>query len=93
MRGVRESETMSDVGGVAADQLVKFIMRLERLDEEKKALAEDMKQVMAEAKGQGFDAKIIREVLKLRKMNPADRREQEELLELYLRALSMDAAA
>ncbi len=81
---------MSDVGGIAGDQLRSYIERIERLEEEKATLQNDMKEVFAEAKGNGFDVKIMRQVLKLRKMEAADRSEQEELLELYKRALGMD---
>ncbi|WP_366656590.1 DUF2312 domain-containing protein [Fodinicurvata sp. EGI_FJ10296] len=79
------------VGGIAGDQLASYIERIERLEEEKATLQHDMKEVFAEAKGNGFDVKIMRQILKLRKMQAADRSEQEELLELYKRALGMDA--
>lgn len=84
---------MSDVGGIAGDQLRSYIERIERLEEEKATLQNDMKEVFAEAKGNGFDVKIMRQVLKLRKMEAADRSEQEELLDLYKRALGMDGPA
>jgi len=74
---------------VTADQLRSFIERFERLAEEKKALVEDMKEVFAEAKSAGFDTKIMRQVIRLRRMNEADRHEQEELLNVYMRALGM----
>lgn len=80
---------MSDVGGIAAERLKSFIERIERLEEEKAALAADIREVFAEAKSAGFDTKIMRQVLKLRRMEKADRQEQEELLELYLQALGM----
>ena len=63
--------------------------RLERLEEEKAALSEDIKEVYSEAKSGGFDIKIMRQIVRLRKMNTADRREQEELLDLYKNALGM----
>lgn len=78
-----------DVGGVAGKRLRSFLERIERLEEEKKGLAEDMKEVMAEAKGVGFDVKIMRRILKLRKMEPEKRREEDELLELYMAAIGM----
>ena len=78
---------MSDVGGVAADRLKSFIERIERLEEERTALGADIREIYAEAKGTGFDTKIMRQVIKLRKMDHADRQEQEHLLELYKRAL------
>jgi uncharacterized protein (UPF0335 family) len=81
---------MSEVGGVAADRLRSFIERIERLEEEKSALAEDIKEVYSEAKGTGFDIKVIRQVVRLRKMDQSDRREQEEILELYKRALDIE---
>lgn len=77
------------VAGVTADQLRSFVERIERLEEEKKALAEDIKEVYAEAKGEGFDTKVMRLVIRLRKQNEADLHEQEELLEVYKRALGM----
>lgn len=81
---------MSDVGGISANQLKTFIERIERLEEEKAAVLEHIRDVLAEAKGTGFDAKIIRKVIKIRKMETQDRREEEELLSLYLSALGMD---
>ncbi|CAO3422265.1 DUF2312 domain-containing protein [Azospirillum doebereinerae] len=80
---------MSDVGGIAADRLKSFVERIERLEEEKKGLQEDVKEVYAEAKGTGFDTKIIRQIIRLRKMDKADRQEQEAILELYKEALGM----
>jgi len=79
----------SSTGGIAADQLRAFIERIERLDEEKKALQDDIKEVMAEAKSSGFDPRIIRRVLALRKKDEHDRLEEEELLDLYKAALGM----
>jgi uncharacterized protein (UPF0335 family) len=76
-------------GGIAGDQLESIIQRIERLEEEKAALAGDIREVFAEAKGNGFDTKILRQVLKLRKMDKADRQEQDAILELYLNALGM----
>ncbi len=78
---------MSDVGGIAADQLRSLIERIERLEEEKAVLAVDIREVYAEAKGTGFDPKIMRQVVRLRKMESADRQEQEALLELYMVAV------
>ncbi|MBP2292138.1 MULTISPECIES: DUF2312 domain-containing protein [Azospirillum] len=80
---------MSDVGGIAADRLRSFVERIERLEEEKRGLQEDVKEVYAEAKGTGFDTKIIRQIIRLRKMDKADRQEQEAILELYKEALGM----
>jgi uncharacterized protein (UPF0335 family) len=77
------------VNGVTADQLRSLIERIERLAEEKKALAEDMKEVFAEAKSEGFDTKIMREILRIRGMDEADLQEREELIDVYKRALGM----
>lgn len=79
----------SVTAGVTADQLRSFIGRLERLSEEKKALSEDMKEVFAEAKSAGFDTKIMRQILRIRGMDEADLHEQEELIDVYKRALGM----
>ncbi|MHC8510166.1 MAG: DUF2312 domain-containing protein [Rhodospirillales bacterium] len=80
---------MAEVGGVAGERLRSFVERIERLEEEKSALAADVRDVYSEAKGAGFDVKVLRQILRLRKMDQADRREQEELLNIYLRALDM----
>ena len=79
---------MADVGGIAADQLRSLIERIERLEEEKAVLATDIREVYAEAKAHGFDPKIMRQVVRLRKMEVADRQEQEALLDLYLVAVN-----
>jgi uncharacterized protein (UPF0335 family) len=81
---------MTDVGGIGAEQLRSYIERIERLEEEKAALAADIREVYAEAKGNGFETKVMRQVVKLRKMDSADRQEQEELLDLYKRALGLE---
>ena len=83
-----EAET-KDVGGVAGDRLRSFIERIERLEEEKAHLAEDIKEVYAELKGVGFDAKTVRKVVSLRKMDTEKRREADELLDLYKTAVGM----
>ncbi|KZL02301.1 MULTISPECIES: DUF2312 domain-containing protein [unclassified Pseudovibrio] len=80
---------MADTGGVAVDQLRAFIERIERLEEEKKILADDIKDVYAEAKGNGFDAKVMRLIVSLRKRKPHEREEEEAILDLYLHALGM----
>jgi uncharacterized protein (UPF0335 family) len=72
---------------INAGHLRAFIERIERLNEEKKALAEDLKEVYAEAKGNGFDAKIIRKIISIRGQDPDKRSEEETLLDLYLAAL------
>lgn len=81
---------MAAKGGIAADRLKSFIERIERLEEEKAALTADVREVYAEAKGTGFDTKIMRQIIRLRRMDKADRQEQQELLELYKRALDID---
>ncbi|AWJ88912.1 DUF2312 domain-containing protein [Azospirillum baldaniorum] len=80
---------MSDVGGIAADRLKSFVERIERLEEEKRGLQEDIKEVYSEAKGTGFDTKIIREIIRLRKMDKADLQEKEAIMALYKEALGM----
>jgi uncharacterized protein (UPF0335 family) len=80
---------MSDVVGVAGDRLRSFIERIERLEEEKLTLSEDIKEIYSEAKGTGFDIKIMRQIIRLRKMEAGDRNEMEEILDVYKRALGM----
>lgn len=74
---------------VARDQLRSIVERIERLEEEKKAIADDIKDVFAEAKGNGFDVKTLRTVVRMRKIEAAERQEQEAMLDLYLSALGM----
>jgi uncharacterized protein (UPF0335 family) len=74
---------------VTADELRQFIERIERLDQEKKDIAEQQKEVMAEAKGRGYDTKIIRKVIALRKREPDDIAEEEAVMEMYKQALGM----
>ncbi|HIF09315.1 MAG TPA: DUF2312 domain-containing protein [Sneathiellales bacterium] len=78
---------MANVGGIAGDHLRSFIERIERLEEEKMALAADIRDVYAEAKGTGFEPKVMRQVIRLRKMDRIERQEQEELFDLYMLAL------
>ena len=80
---------MPNVGGVVGEQLKSFIERIERLEEEKRALSGDIKEVYAEAKGTGFEPKIMRQIIKLRKMDKEEVDEEESLLDLYKRALGM----
>lgn len=79
---------MSD-HGIARDQLRAFIERIERLEEEKKAISDDIKEVYAEAKGSGFDTKVMRQIVRIRKQDRNERAEQEAILDLYLHALGM----
>jgi uncharacterized protein (UPF0335 family) len=76
---------------VAADQLRAFIERLERLEEEKAGISGDIKDVYSEAKGNGFDTKVMRKIIALRKRDYAERQEEDAILELYMRALGMRA--
>jgi uncharacterized protein (UPF0335 family) len=73
----------------AKDQLKAFVERVERLEEEKKAIADDIKDVYAEAKGNGFDVTALRTIIRLRKQDADERREQETILETYMHALGM----
>jgi uncharacterized protein (UPF0335 family) len=83
---------MAGSAGVARDQLRAFIERVEKLEEEKAAIAGDIKEVYAEAKANGFDTKTLRQVVRIRKLDSAERQEQEALLDLYLHALGMAPA-
>ena len=78
---------MTNMAGIPGDRICAFIERVERIDEEIKALNEGKKEVFAEAKGEGFDVKVLREILRLRKQDKDERDEQESLLDLYLRAM------
>ena len=80
---------MPDIGGIAGERLRSFIERIERLEEEKRTLAADIKEVYAEAKGNGFDARTMRQLIRLRRMDKDDLDEQESLLDVYKRALGM----
>ncbi len=84
---------MADTGGIAQDQLRSIVARIERLEEEKTVLATDIKEVYAEAKGNGFDVKILRKIVRLRKQEQSERLEEEEILDLYMHALGMLPAA
>ena len=78
---------MVDVGGVAGERLKSLVERIERLEEEKVALSADIREVYAEAKGAGFDIKVMRQLIRLRKMDKDDRSEMEAILDVYERAL------
>lgn len=84
-----EDETPQDVGGVSGGQLKSIVERIERLEEEKAGLAGDIRDIFAEAKANGFDIKVLRQVLKIRKMEKTEREEQEAVLDVYLQALGM----
>ena len=89
LRVKNTQEAMKDVAGVSGQRLKSFIERVERLEEEKKGLAEDIRDVYGEAKGTGFDPKIMRKIVSLRKSNLEKRREESELLDLYMSAIGM----
>ncbi len=80
---------MTRFGGVSAEQLRQYIERIERLEEEKKALADHTKDVFSEAKANGYDVKAMRQIIKLRKMDQSDREEEEYVLDTYKAALGM----
>jgi len=82
-------EVTSDAGGVAGARLKSFIDRVERLEEEKKAIGEDIRDVYGEAKASGFEPKIMRKIVSVRKVELQKRREENELLELYMAAIGM----
>ena len=84
-----EGNKMTEVGGIAVDRLRSLIERIEHLEEEKAGIAADIRDIYAEAKSVGFDPKIMRVIIKLRKMNAADRDEQEFLTETYRKALNV----
>jgi uncharacterized protein (UPF0335 family) len=84
------AKAQEQTGGVSGERLKSFIARIEKLEEDKSAVGEDLKEVYAEAKGVGFDTKIIRQIVRLRKIEVEQRRETEELLELYKAAIGME---
>jgi uncharacterized protein (UPF0335 family) len=84
-----EDEQLQASGLVAREQLKAFVERIERLEEEKKAIADDIKDVFAEAKGNGYDIKALRTIIRMRKQDVDERREQEAILDLYMQALGM----
>jgi uncharacterized protein (UPF0335 family) len=85
-----KKDNVTEIEGIAGQRLKSFIERIERLEEEKKDLASDIKDVYAEAKGTGFEPKIIRKIISLRKIEVEKRRENAELLDLYMAAIGMD---
>ncbi|MEX2009437.1 MAG: DUF2312 domain-containing protein [Dongiaceae bacterium] len=80
---------MADTRRIAGDRLRSFIERIEKLEEEKAALTADIREIYAEAKGGGFDTKVMRQIVRLRKMDTAERQEQEALLDLYKQAIGL----
>ncbi|MDQ0303893.1 MULTISPECIES: DUF2312 domain-containing protein [Ancylobacter] len=90
MSDIPNDQPLSDAAaGFAKEQLKSFIERIERLEEEKKTIADDIKDVFAEAKGTGFDTKALREILKIRKQDADQRAEHEAIVDLYMQALGM----
>ena len=87
--GRNDLEPETEVGGISADRLRSIVERVERLEEERKALGDDIKDIFTEAKSAGFEVKVIKQLIKLRKLDPADREEQETLLDIYKQALGM----
>ncbi len=87
LRVVAKAETKT--GGIAADRLRSIVDRIERLEEERKALGGDIRDIYAEAKSAGFDVKVLRQLIRVRRQEPADVEEQETLLDVYRRALEM----
>ena len=85
----KTAKVKTEAGGIAADRLRSIIERIERLEEERKALGSDIKDIYAEAKSAGFDVKIVRQLIRIRKQEPAEVEEQETLLDIYRRALGM----
>lgn len=86
--GDRRNDTVA--GDIAGDALQAYIERIERMEDEKKAIAEDIRSIYGEAKGTGFDTKVMRQIVRLRKQDKNERLEQEALLDLYLTALGLD---
>ena len=88
-RARQDADPESNTGGIAADRLLSLLERVERLEEERKALGSDIKDIFAEAKSAGFDVPVMRQLLRLRKQEPSEVAEQESLLDLYRRAIGM----
>jgi uncharacterized protein (UPF0335 family) len=84
-----ETTDPASQGNIAADRLRSIIERIERLEEERRALGSDIKDIYSEAKSAGFDVKVLRQLIRIRKQEPADVEEQETLLDVYRRALGM----
>jgi len=86
-RFMSEDTSNNEIGGIAADALRQFVDRIERLEDEKKGLSDDIKDVYGQAKSQGFDVKVLRKIISLRKKDRQEREEEEQILALYLAAL------
>ncbi len=85
-----DAATSTDVGSIAADRLRSFVERIERLEEEKAGIQDDIKDIYAEAKGTGFDTKVMRQIIRIRRMDKEDRQEMDSLMELYKAALGIE---
>lgn len=85
----KDHNETANTGGIAADRLRSIVERVERLEEERKALSGDIKDIFTEAKSSGFDVKVLKQIIRLRKQEPADVEEQETLLDIYRKALGM----
>lgn len=83
------TDTNPTTGGISQDVLRSFVERIERIEEEKRGLAEDIKNIYSEAKSSGFDGKALREIVRKRRLEDSDRQEQEALVDLYAHALQM----
>ena len=90
VRRARAEKPLDNSGGLSGERLRSFIQRIERLEEDKAAIGEDLKEIFAECKGVGFDTKIIRQIVRMRKIEIEKRRENEELLSLYCAAIGME---
>ena len=86
---IKEADEKNDIVGIAVERLRSLVERVEHLEEEKKALSSDIKDIFAEAKSAGFDVKIMREIIRLRRIYAADRDEREYLLDLYKKAIDL----
>ena len=86
---MNEFDNKPEVGGIVVDRLRRIVERIERLEEERKGLANDIKDIYAEAKSAGFDVPVIRRIIRARKQEPAEVEEQETLFDVYRRALGM----
>jgi uncharacterized protein (UPF0335 family) len=87
---IEEAGEGHSTGGISGDRLRSFIQRIEKLEEDKSSVGEDLKEVYAECKGVGFDTKIVRQIVRLRKLEVEKRRENDELLDLYKAAIGME---
>lgn len=88
-KGQQEEAFTPKEMGVSAEEILRFIERIERLEEEKSSLSDDIKDVLAEAKGRGYSAKALRAIIKLRKLDPEERQASEAILDLYMNAIGM----